>query len=124
MLEQVQPVIDPNQHTALVTGRVENPTGDLNIGQSVTATVALPPPAGQLELPTDAVVEDGRESVVFVQPPGSEQRFVRTKVQVVRRFRDGICVQAGGALKAGDRVVTGGSLLLRDAMDELPVPAE
>lgn len=123
-MEQVGAVIDPNQHTALVTGRVENPTGDLKVGQFVTVTVTLPPPAGQLELPADAVVEDGRESVVFVQPNADETRFVRTPIQVARRFRDGVCVRTGGPLRAGDRVVTSGALLLRDAMDELPAPQQ
>lgn len=123
-LEQIGAVIDPNQHTALVTGRVENPNGDLRVGQFVTVTVALPPPTGQLELPADAVVEDGRESVVFVQPAAGEPRFVRIPIQVARRFRDGICVRADGPLHAGDRVVTAGALLLRDAMDELPVPQD
>jgi cobalt-zinc-cadmium efflux system membrane fusion protein len=121
-LESVGAVIDPNQHTALVTGRVENPAGELKVGQFVTATVALPPPAGEVELPADAVVEDGRESVVFVARPGEAGRFDRTPVRVARRFRDSVCVRAGGGVKPGDRVVTGGALLLRDAMDQQPVP--
>lgn|GEM_PF-6248679 len=40
----------------------------LEIGQSVTATGEIPAPEGELEIPTDAVVEDGRERVGFVQP--------------------------------------------------------
>lgn len=119
-LEQVSAVIDPNQHTALVTGHVENRAGELRVGQFVTVLVELPPPAGEVELPAEAVVEDGKESVVFVQPDAGRPRFVRTRVEVARRFRDGACVKAGGGVKPGDRVVTAGALLLHEAMEQLP----
>ena len=117
-LEQVRPIIDTNQHTALATGHVDNPQGDLIAGQAVTVSLELPPPLGEVELPSDGVVEDGRDSVVFAK---AGDHFVRTPVQVTRRFRDVVCIRAGG-LKAGDVVVTAGSLLLRDAMDDLPAP--
>ena len=84
-------------------------------------TLALPPPSGEVELPPDAVVEDGRESVVFVQTDASGQRFGLRKVQVVRRLREAIYVRAEpGGVRPGQRVVTSGSLLLREAMDTLP----
>lgn len=120
-LEQIGSIIDPNQHTALVSGQVENPLGELKIGQSVTVTVELPAPPGELELPADAVVEDGRESVVFVQPGTGIHEYVRHRVQVVRRFRDAILVRTGSELRAGDRVVTDSSLLMRDALDQIPL---
>ncbi|MBY0460471.1 MAG: hypothetical protein K2V38_24415, partial [Gemmataceae bacterium] len=109
----------------LATGRVANPDGALKVGQFVTATLALPPTGGEVELPADAVVEDGRESVVFVRraaASGSDLDLDRTPVRVSRRFRDTVCVRADGAVRPGDRVVTAGALLLRDAMDQLPAP--
>lgn len=118
-LDQIGPVIDLNQRTALVTGRVDNTNGELRVGQFVTVSVELPPPAGEVELPAEAVTEDGRESVAFVQPDAGSPRFVRTRVEVTRRFRDGVCVRLGG-VRPGDRVVTAGSLLLREAMEHLP----
>lgn len=122
VLESIAPMIDPNQHTALVTGRIQNPDGLLKIGQFVTVSLTLAVPPDELELPVDAVVEDGRESVVFVQSAAAGNHFVRTPVQVTRRFRDGICVRSGGGVKRGDRLVTAGSLLLKDAMEDLPAP--
>ncbi len=121
-LEQIGAVIDPTQHTALAIGHVENPKGDLKAGQYVTVSVELPPPSGEIELPADAVVEDGRESVVFVQSAGSKDRFVCTPVRVTSRFRDVVCIRSNSGVAAGDHVVTGGALLLRGAMDQLAVP--
>jgi cobalt-zinc-cadmium efflux system membrane fusion protein len=120
-LDRIGAVIDPNQHTALATGRVENANGELKVGQYVTVTVDLPPPGGQVEVPAEAVIEDGRESVVFVQPDPAVSRFVRTPVHVARRFRDVIYLRADAAgVHPGARVVTAGALLLHDAMDQLP----
>ena len=122
-LEQVKPVIDPTQHTALAVGRVANPDGLLKVGQFVTATVELPPPVGEVELPAASVVEDGKSSVVFVQPDPAVGTFVRHAVTVRRRFSDVLYAAADpspAGVKAGDRVVTAGALLLRDALDQLP----
>jgi cobalt-zinc-cadmium efflux system membrane fusion protein len=120
-LEKVSPVIDQNQHTALATGHVENPAGDLRVGQYVTVSVELPPPAGEVEVPAEAVVEDGRESVVFVQPDPARGEYVRHAVKVARRSRDVVFLRpAESGVRPGDRVVTAGALLLREAMDTLP----
>jgi cobalt-zinc-cadmium efflux system membrane fusion protein len=118
-LDFVGPVIDPNQQTALATGTVENPRGELKVGQFVTATVELPPSKGEVELPADAVVEDGRNSVVFVRRAAHE--FVQRRVIVTKRFHDVIYVKLEpGGVAPGNTVVTSGALLLRDALDQLP----
>lgn len=124
-LEKVGAVIDTGQHTALVSGRVENPRGKLKVGQSVAVTIELPPSAEQLELPATAVVEDGRQSVVFVQPNSREPRFVQRPVHVVRRLREVVYIQAAAnEVQPGDRIVTKGALLLREAIDQLPAPVQ
>ena len=120
-LGKIGAVIDPAQHTALVSGRVENLRGDLKAGQFVTVTIELPAPTREVELPAAAVVEDGRESAVFVQPDPGVQRYQRRPVKVLRRFRDVIYVRAEETgVQPGDRVVTAGALLLLNAMDQLP----
>lgn len=118
-LGRIGSVIDPAQHTALVSGRVENPDGALRAGQFVTVTVEVPAAEGELGLPAAAVVEDGRESILFVQPDPTDYRFVRHSVRVTRRFRDVVYIRvADGGPLPGNRVVTSGALLLRDAMDQ------
>jgi cobalt-zinc-cadmium efflux system membrane fusion protein len=125
-LERIGDLIDPNQHTALVVGHVENPHGALKVGQFVTVTIELPPAADEVEVPATAVVEDGRESVVFVQPDPDLLRFERRRVTVLRRFHDVVYLSAQAAdtqsppVRVGDRVVTGGSVFLKDALADLP----
>jgi len=122
-LDKIGSVIDPAQHTALVTGRVDNPSGLLKVGQFVTATVKLPPSTDELEVPASAVVEDGRESVVFIQADAEASRFTRSPVRVVRRLRDTIYVKSErDGVRPGNRVVTSGALLLQNAMAQLAIP--
>src|SRR5207248_4673867 len=115
-IEYVGEIIDPNQHTALVKGTVDNPDGELKAGQYVTVQIELPPVAGEIEIPTTALVEDGRESIVFVQPDPDQMKFERRKVTVARRLHDVVYLHE--SLRPGERLVVGGALLLNDAMNE------
>jgi cobalt-zinc-cadmium efflux system membrane fusion protein len=85
-IEKLSPSIDPNQHTALVIGRVDNNDGRLKVGQFVTATVQLPVPPNAVAVPTSALVEDGDESVVFVQPDPDQPRYSLRRVLVAERM--------------------------------------
>ncbi len=119
-VERINPVLDPNQHTALVSGPVDNRDGSLRAGQFVTATIDVKATGSEVEVPTAALVEDGRESVVFVQPSPGLPRFERRTVTVIRRFQDIVHLQAG-SIRVGERVVIGGAVLLNEAMAELPL---
>ena len=79
-------LIDPNQHTAVITGYVPNPGERIRGGQYCTATVNIPPPDDVVEIPVDALVDDGKQSVVFVQPDASKPQFAMRRVQVTHRF--------------------------------------
>jgi len=67
LIDDIGYLIDPNQHTAMVRGHIPNPDGLLRAGQFVTATVQLLPPSNVVEIPISALVEDGKDSIVFVQ---------------------------------------------------------
>jgi cobalt-zinc-cadmium efflux system membrane fusion protein len=126
VMQGIRPVLDPIQRTALVTGKVENPKGELKIGQLVTATIEMPVEKDIVIVPTEAVVEDGRNSVVLVQSGDEkEPRFVRKQVEVVRRFHDVIHLRINkDGVQPDDRVVTSGALLLCDALESMPVPSK
>jgi cobalt-zinc-cadmium efflux system membrane fusion protein len=79
-------LIDPNQHTAVITGYVENPGERMRGGQYCTATVNIPPPDDVVEIPVDALYDDGKQSVVFIQPDAAKLQFTMRRVQVTHRF--------------------------------------
>lgn len=129
VVEQIGDIIDPNQHTALVVGEVENPDGRLRAGQFITARVELPPDPSEVEVPISALVEDGQESIVFLQPEASQPVYALRHVVVARRSGASAYLRAGspgaagaesaGSPRAGDRVVISGAVELRAALTSL-----
>jgi cobalt-zinc-cadmium efflux system membrane fusion protein len=85
-IDEVGYLIDPNQHTAIVKGHIDNPGGVLRAGQFVSASIPVPPPTGVVEVPIDAVSEDGRTVVVFVQPDPAKPQYAMRRVQLKNRF--------------------------------------
>jgi cobalt-zinc-cadmium efflux system membrane fusion protein len=128
-IDDVGHVIDPNVNTALAKGFVENREGRLRAGQAVTATVTLPPPAGEVTLPATAVVEEGHQAFVFVQPDAKKFVYEQRRVSVVRRGGDVVSVrsrltpeqerQGLQTVRPGERVVTAGSVELKAILDDL-----
>jgi cobalt-zinc-cadmium efflux system membrane fusion protein len=116
-IDQIGYLIDPNQHTATLTGTVANPEGRLRPGQFITASVTLATPQAELVIPASALVEDGRESFVFVQPDPDKPIYVQRRVTVVRRGQDMAHVRF--TLKPGERLVTAGALELKAGLDDL-----
>jgi cobalt-zinc-cadmium efflux system membrane fusion protein len=85
-IDEIGYLIDPNQHTAVVKGYIDNPGEKIRAGQFVTATVKLPPPKGVVEVPIDAVVEDGPVAVVFVETDAAKRHYTMRRVQLTHRF--------------------------------------
>jgi len=137
LVDDIGYLIDPNQHTAVVRGHIPNPNGLLRAGQFVTATVELLPPKNVVEVPISALVEDGKDSVVFVQSDAREPIFTMRRVQVTNRFektayvrsvplskdearaadQDGLASSPTAPLAEGERVLTTGSLELKTALE-------
>ncbi len=127
--DHIGAVIDPNQHTALVTGHVDNADGLLRAGQFVTATVEVPPAPDEVEVPAAALVEDGRASTVFVLAESGQTHFTARRVAVARRFHDVVYVrsrpsaedaaQGVQSLRPGEQVVSSGAVVLKGALEEL-----
>src|SRR5262249_40687550 len=85
---QIAPSLEPNQHTPMVIGYLDNPAGKYLIGQFVTATLFMPPDPDTVEMPTDALNEAEGRPLVFVQAPEQPREFTLRRVAVVRRFKD------------------------------------
>ncbi len=94
-IDDIGYIIDPAQHNAVVRGHIPNPGGRLRGGQYVTATVKLPPPKDVVEIPNDALADDGKQAAVFVEEkPGV---YVMRRVEVTQRFDTTAFVRSGFA---------------------------
>jgi cobalt-zinc-cadmium efflux system membrane fusion protein len=126
--------IDPTQHTAVIMGQVDNPEERLRAVQSITASITLPPNPNEVVIPTTALVEDGRESVVFVQPDPTKLEYRQERVTVTRREREVVFVstvrkpgpsQKEFPLQPGKSwVVSSGSVELKAALEDLQSAAK
>jgi multidrug efflux pump subunit AcrA (membrane-fusion protein) len=85
-IDDISYLIDVNQHNAVVKGHIDNPECKLRGGQFVSCTVQLPPPADVVEVPMTAIVDDGRQCVVFVQADPSRPHYTLRRVEVRQRF--------------------------------------
>jgi cobalt-zinc-cadmium efflux system membrane fusion protein len=85
-IDDIGYLIDPNQHTAVVKGHIDNKEGKLRGGQFISATVPLPAPSDVVEVPVDAVVEDGQQCVVFVQTDAEKHCYTMRRVELTHRF--------------------------------------
>ena len=82
--DQVGCIIDPNQHTALVMGWVDNRDGRLRVGQFITVRLDVPPPKSEVVVPAAALCEEAGRTTVFLHPRDT-QEYVRRQVVVSRR---------------------------------------
>jgi cobalt-zinc-cadmium efflux system membrane fusion protein len=139
---EIRPIIDPNQHAALVKGPVDNSRGRFVSGQFITATIGLPPDPDEVMIPTTALIEEsGTDSIVFVQPDTDKYHYTLRQVAVVRRTRDWVFVrsalpetkgpgqkdkpdEAVKPLQPGEWVVVAGALEMRAALRDLQDTAQ
>ncbi len=121
-IERIVPIVDPTQHTGLVTGWLPNDGGDRLIGEFIAAAVDLPPDPTLVAIPAAALIEEGDSATVLAAADGSRLAFAPRKVAVVQRGRETVLVRAQpteaeqrrGAqpLHEGEEVVTIGNLQL------------
>lgn len=108
---RIADTVDPETRTIKVSAELDNPSGTLRpemYGRLRYSDGVVP----TLWVPTSAVVRIGEKDFVFVQQgPG---RFMSTPVELGQRHDDGYAVASG--LRAGDSVVTQGSIYLKAAL--------
>jgi cobalt-zinc-cadmium efflux system membrane fusion protein len=120
---EIGTTVDPATGTAALKGSIDNPDRRLLPGQFVRVTVEVPRASREVALPASALVEEGQDNLVFVQPDPRKLEYVRRRVLVVRRGGAMVHVrspltpgeerQGYEALRPGDRVVTAGAVELQ-----------
>lgn len=103
----VSPTVDEQTRTARVRFELANRAGRLKPGMFGTVQMAAAQ-TSVLAVPVDAVLEAGRDQLVFVSL--GDGRFEPRPVTVGRRTRDEIEIASG--LKEGEQVATGAAFLL------------
>ncbi len=129
-------IIEPNQHTALLMGWVNNAQHQLKIGQFVTARIELPSDPAEVEIPVEALIDQEGATFVFVQVQSNDKQSVieRRRVLVVRSRDDRVVLKGDVsttspqvppregeqiALRPGELVITSGGVELAAALDLL-----
>jgi len=103
----VNPSLDPATRTAKVRFEVPNPAGRLKPGMYANVEIATPQPTG-LIVPVDAVIDSGRQQLVFVDE--GDGAFTPRQVKIGERGRDTVEIVSG--LKEGDRLATSAAFFL------------
>jgi cobalt-zinc-cadmium efflux system membrane fusion protein len=93
-IDDVSYLIDPNQHTAVVKGYITNKQAKIRGGQFIKAAVEQPPPDDVVEIPIDAMIEDGQQCVVFVVTDEARQQFTMRRVELTNRFQNTVFVRS------------------------------
>ena len=137
-VEQISPSLNPDLHTPMLIGYLNNTESKHLVGQFVTATIMIPPPPDTVELPTSAINPLNGQEFVFVEKPGTTDQFLIRRVSVVQSFRKSSYVrtkltpeqekanlQVGAdgfkieSLQPGERVATRGVVELTAALEDL-----
>lgn len=128
-ITRIGDVVDPNQHTLAVMGWIDNRDEKLRAGQFISAQIPLSAETGTVKVPINAVIDEGKISVVFISPKEGSSEFSRRKIAVVRRTADSVFVRiepteeerkAGAEpLKAGEWVAATGILSLEGVLSDL-----
>lgn len=133
-IERIGPIIDPNEHMALLIGTVKNPDGLLRVGQFITGDVGIPAKPGIVEIPSNALIDVGNDAVVYLQSDRSKLRFERRRVVVVQRHFDSVQLRSEltdeqkelglSEIHPNDPVISGGVLELEDYQSQQSSPAD
>jgi cobalt-zinc-cadmium efflux system membrane fusion protein len=126
-------LIDPAQHTALVTGWVDNSTGRLRAGQFISAQITLPPDPDEVMIPQSALIDVEGESRVFVESDAAGHEYTIRRVLPTRRRSHFVFVSSKphdannarpfDALLVGERVVTAGGVEMAAELETLRAAA-
>jgi cobalt-zinc-cadmium efflux system membrane fusion protein len=124
-VDYVASEVSKDTRAVKVRATIPNPDGKLKSDMLVHALLEIPPVSGQTVVPRLAMVSISGSEYVFVRKtpnPGGTERpadvdsFERRKINVAQENTDTVVVAHG--LKAGEEVVTTGSLILSQLYED------
>jgi RND family efflux transporter MFP subunit len=124
---RVVPQVHERARTFHLVGDLPNEDGALLPGMSISAWLPVSAPAEHLVVPRDSIVRRPGMISLFVVRDGEQGPFAdQVPVQIRFETPDGIAVDAGPALRAGDRVIVEGNerILPRAPVAVLPAAGE
>ncbi len=123
-IESIGNVIDPNQHTAVVQGWIDNTQGHFRVGQFIEAVISIPDGGDEVEIPITALLDDGERKSVFIARKDDMTTLERRSVTVRRRTGRAAFVpnDRKEGVATGERVLTRGVLELNAVLEELSPP--
>jgi cobalt-zinc-cadmium efflux system membrane fusion protein len=104
--------LDTHTQTVMVRGRLPSDSGYVP-GQQVSATLALPAPAGAISVPRSAIVRTGESARVFV---AEGTRFRAIPIEVLGE--SGSLAVVAGAVAPGAQVVITGTSALKGLLED------
>jgi cobalt-zinc-cadmium efflux system membrane fusion protein len=104
----VSPVVDPTTRRVTVHASIPNPGGELLPEMYANFDLITGPVEQAVGVPTEAVIYEGDTARVWVARPG---RILGLRMIQTGRTHDGM-VEVVSGLRAGERVVTSGSLFI------------
>ncbi|MBI5837177.1 MAG: efflux RND transporter periplasmic adaptor subunit [Candidatus Eisenbacteria bacterium] len=119
-IDVIDPVLDPGTRNARITARIANPGGRFLPGMSANVSVVLAARPAALTVPSEAVFEEGDQSVVYVVQPDST--VLKTNLTLGSRQAGAVEVVKG--LEAGALVVRAGHQKLFPGAKVMPMTAE
>ncbi|AGA31280.1 efflux RND transporter periplasmic adaptor subunit [Singulisphaera acidiphila] len=116
-VEYISNRVDPGTHAVRIRTSVPNPEGRLKADMLVRGLLDVPPVAGWTVIPRTALVVADRQYYVFVKVSGQADKYERRTVGVAQEKEDHVVVETG--LRAGEEIVSVGSLLVAQLYDDL-----
>lgn len=115
-VSRIASVVDAQTRTAKVRFLVTNPGQRLKPGMFASISLYLPAEPSSLTIPAKAVFVENGQTFAYVQT--APLQFTRCRVETVAGRSERVRVVSG--VKAGDRVVADGVLLLRQLESDAP----
>lgn len=118
-VESIANGVDPETRTLRIRASIPNPGQNLKARMLVRAILQIAPLPGDTVIPRNALSVTNGEFYAFVQKGESGKDadlFERRKLEIEQENSDVVIVKKG--LKAGERVVTNGSLILAQIFED------